>query len=544
MPDAVSRHLPKSDVLLLSIVLGTVWCAFYFSPRLLSLLIGPESWFAKAAVVVFVVCLNFLWMCGIYHCGHIVFSRVWRCRGEYAPLSVPAAPASVALLYLTCNDFNAAACQSCLRQTYPNYTVFICDDSDDPLMRQHVDRFTAWHPRAQVIRRAHRRGYKAGNINYALSRIDRRFTHICVNDADTVVPPDFLSKVMRYFSRSPSIGFVQALQKSLSNQTGWLGSILKYMVDIHWRYYMPLKNRYGFVMWYGHGAVLRRDVIDAIGGIPEIATEDLTFSSEARRRGYQGIVCEDVYCGEEFPQTLEKFRKRNRKWVAGTLQYLLRYYPRLLWSRQVFWLEKADIFISAAALLQAVPFIGLIAATAFIMPFYYARYQMQGPLFLVAPVFYEGPLQAMLKLRYNVFWMGDFYAVMFITIFLPLLPAAQLLRKDGARLFRYVSAASFLHLSVMLDSAWEMAAYLHRGTVSFPVTNNARDGESRGRVRGESIAGGVLAAVAVYTGNLWLIALAVALLSVPLVLRANEPPPRVRCLVAAPFLLTCTIMFL
>jgi GT2 family glycosyltransferase len=80
-------------------------------------------------------------------------------------------------------------------------------------------------------------------------------------------------------------GFVQANHRSNPNRGGALQAAMGVGIDIHWRWYHPLRNRYGFVMLLGHGAVIRRRVWKGIGGFPEIVSEDLGFSLRARQHG-------------------------------------------------------------------------------------------------------------------------------------------------------------------------------------------------------------------------------------------------------------------
>ncbi|MDD5745627.1 MAG: glycosyltransferase [Candidatus Omnitrophica bacterium] len=450
----------------------------------------------------------------------------------------------MAVLYLTKNDFNETACRSCLDQDYTPMCLIICDDGDDAEIKKKIDTFAGENQeKVRVIRRKIKKGYKAGNINHALKSLDVKYSYVLIMDADGMLPKDFLRSLMPYFNRNPKIAFVQAMQKSLPDQKGDLGNDLKSMVDIHWRYYVSLKNRFGFVMWYGHGAVLKRQIIEELRGIPEVVTEDLAFSSEVRRLGYYGIVAENVFCGEEFPRTLTQYRKRNRKWVRGTCEYLLKFFPKLLQDPAVHWFEKADVFISAFALLQALPFLIFVLVASSIIPYFYARFQMQGPLFLVPPLFYGGWMDVILKTRYNVFWVWDFYLIMFIVIFFPLLPAVQLFWKDKKQMLRYIALAAFVHLSILLDSAKEMILFLSTGKTFFPVTNNYRDNQDAlGWLLFEFLSGAFMLVCAVKTANLWLVSLGVSFM-VTILLALKMHTAVIRKLMYIPFSVTVLIMF-
>ncbi|MCG2711352.1 MAG: glycosyltransferase [Candidatus Omnitrophica bacterium] len=535
--------IDKNDLLILSILFLWFLIVLYFNPMLLALLIGEEPVMAKISVVIFVLGINMMWLYGLYHIVHIFFSYFVHAPIKSAKkLQGPFPP--VAILYMARNDFNEKACLTCVAQEYRDFRVFICDDSDNEDIKRNIDLFCEKNqPIVRVLRRDTNRGYKAGNINDALKKIKKHFEYIAVNDADTELPADFLHNLMPEFTLSPKIAFVQAAQGALKDQKGYFGKAMKPMIDIHWRHYMSLKNKFGFVMWYGHGAVLKRPVIDEMGGIPEVVTEDLAFSSEIRTKGYYGIIDENTVCGEEFPRTIEKFRKRNRKWVRGTYQYLTMFYPQILRAECVPWFEKADIFISAFALLQAIPFLLLVGVASFIMPFYYTVSQARGPLFLVPPLFYDNLAQVILRTRYNVFWVFDFYLIMFLVIFCPLIPAIIDMRDKRAHMLRYMGVSSFLHLSILLDSAKEIILYVLTGKTYFPATNNISEkSDNQYWVLTEMFAGAGLIAFAFYTYNLWLVSLGTAFALTFAVIYWQEKKI-VKVLIPVPFAVTAAIMF-
>ena len=535
--------IEKSDALMLFIVFSFLICVIYFNPRLLALLVGEEPFSAKLAVVIFVLMLNMMWLYGIYHFGHILFSCFTKTKIDKLHLNDDFQPA-VAILYTTLNDFNEKACQTCLHQDYSNFKLFICDDSTDEAIKAQIGTFYRMNrDKVEILRRLDKKGFKAGNINYALSQIDKKYDYIAVMDSDTRLDADYLKKSLLYFQLSSKIAYVQAKQKSLVEQKSGFASILKTIIDVHWKYYMRLKNRFGFVMWYGHGAVLRRSIIEEVGGIPEVITEDLAFSSEARRLGYYGIVADDIETGEETPETLEKYRKRNRKWVRGTYQYLLRIYPKVLFSKNIPWFEKADIFISAFSLLQAFPFLLLVYVASFIMPYYYVTSQLQGPVFLVPPAIYDSWVQVLFKTKYNVFWVLDFYLIMFVVIFFPLLPAIVELWKTKKKMFTYIAMSTFIHISILLDSAKEVILYSLTSKAQFHATNNSKSkNDSRIFLIAEFAIGLYLIFYAVLTYNIWLIALGIAFILNPFIIFLGYRKP-ISTLIPLPFAITTGIMF-
>ena len=164
------------------------------------------------------------------------------------------------------NDFREQSVQACLTQQYCSYTVFILDDSTLETERRRVDLFCNSQPGLHVIRRQDRNGFKAGNLNNALRQIGRAYKYICVLDADEIIPPGFLQQTTALMEKDERLGFVQAshmryAETKYGEQTG--GGI-----DVHWNYFLPARNSFGFVYFYGHGALLRHQALAIVGGFP------------------------------------------------------------------------------------------------------------------------------------------------------------------------------------------------------------------------------------------------------------------------------------
>ncbi len=532
----------KKDASLMTAILVSFICVIlYIDPKLLSYLVGKEPLYIKTSLIIFVISLNMLWLYGLKHFWYFVFAKIAKKGGNYdngKNNSLRKQP-YVAILYLTKNDFNEKACYSCFNQDYKNFKVFICDDSDDEEERKKINKF-ARKNKIEVIRRGDKKGFKAGNINNALNHIEKKYKYIAVMDADIIVPKDYLKKIIPIILKDEKLAYVQAEQKSIDDQKGEFAGTLKIMTDIHWKYYASLKNRFGFSMWYGHGAVLRRSAIEEIGGIPEVITEDLAFSSEVRRLGYYGIITSKTYTEEEFPENYIKYRRRNRKWIRGTYQYLLRFYPKIFASKNCSLTEKFDIFISAFSLLQVLPFLIMIIIAGFILPEYYSRQTMLGPLFLIPPMYYDSIFSVIFNIRYNVNWGIDLYGIMFVVIFIPLLPALDYI-KNTKKFLKYAAYSTFVNLAVTLDGAKEMLAYTFTGKAEFHATNDKKE---KGRIimsLAEEFFGIISILYGIFTYNLWLVSIGAAYTASGIILIFGERK-KLKILAPIPVGLTAMIM--
>jgi cellulose synthase/poly-beta-1,6-N-acetylglucosamine synthase-like glycosyltransferase len=284
---------------------------------------------------------------GFYNVGIVIFAYFYR-RDRLPFLANTCASASnlaVALLYTTCNDFIEASAYSCVNQDYPSFTVYILDDSTDSKFQTQIDHFAdRFSEKVCVVRRPNRQGFKAGNLNYALSHFAVNEPLFAIADADEILPRDFLKLLVPILVEDKQCGFVQANHCCNPIASNLLREVLGIGIDIHWRWYQPLRNKYGFVMLLGHGAVLRRACWEKVGGFPEVVSEDIAYAIRLKDEGWYGRFAEDLTCYEEFPESVRSFRIRHMKWTRGTCELLATELKRLFLSKKISLVEKLDIF--------------------------------------------------------------------------------------------------------------------------------------------------------------------------------------------------------
>jgi cellulose synthase/poly-beta-1,6-N-acetylglucosamine synthase-like glycosyltransferase len=344
-PALAWRPKPHFYLTVLGLWLGAV---LWFHPHFHPMLALGDTVTAKLAVWFFVLFIDIAWAYAAYNIAVIGFATWYRRSSRRAEVVAAVPPGElppVALLYTTCNDFAEEPVLSCIGQQYARFRVYILDDSSDPAYRARIDAFAARHSdRITVVRRHDRHGFKAGNLNHALTAVAREPLFALV-DADEILPPNFLSALVPRLLTTPDCGFIQATHRSNPASRSPLARDLGCGVDSHWRWYHPLRNEYGFVMLLGHGALIRRQAWMEAGGFPEIVSEDLAFALRAREAGWRGRFAEDVVCYEEFPEDVRAFRVRHMKWTRGTCEFLAHEAGRLLRSRRISWPEKLDILL-------------------------------------------------------------------------------------------------------------------------------------------------------------------------------------------------------
>ncbi|MEQ1747475.1 MAG: glycosyltransferase family 2 protein, partial [Saprospiraceae bacterium] len=417
----------------------------------------------------------------MYNVAVVGFAIFYQLRRKYAPpapaVSLVAAETfpPVAILYTTCNDFVEESVVSCVQQDYPNFTVYMLDDSSDQHFKDLVDLFAARYPeRVVVVRRPDRKAFKAGNLNHGLEHFATHEPYFAIADADEILPPDFLTKLVPVMENDPTCGFVQANHRANPNTASALGKSLGVGIDIHWKWYQPLRNDYGFVMFLGHGALLRRKCWEEIGGFPDIVSEDLGYAIHVREKGYRGRFVEEVICYEDFPDTVRAFRIRHMKWTRGTSEFLRKKMGWLLRAKNISWTEKLDVLFPTLNLPLTLLYFFFMLNANLALPLFFSYTQdmtfMVGSHEFLIPILVLSP-------GFEVIYDTDFFIITLLTFFAPVLSFILALAHKPLQLFRFLSHSTALYAALSPLSSIGVIAYMISGKASFLVTGDTNQQE-------------------------------------------------------------------
>lgn len=479
MPSA--RRVPRPD-LYVAIFLAWGAALLWFHPRLDNLLASGDTPAQRAALLFFIAFTELAWLYGFYNIGVVAFAWWYRRRAARQDAVAPALAAEappVAVLYTTCNDFVEESAASCVSQQYPAFTVYLLDDSSEPAMRARVDAFAARHPeRVRVVRRGTRRGFKAGNLNHALAHVAAAEPVFALVDADEVLPPDFLSRTVPRLLADERCGFVQATHRCLPGAPASLGEAMGVGVDIHWRWYQPLRNRFGFVMLLGHGAVIRRQAWAEASGFPEIVSEDLGFALRIRACGWRGHFAEDVVCWEAFPEDVRAFRVRHMKWTRGTCEFLAREMGWAIRNPRISLVEKLDILFPTLSLpLSLFYFLYIVDANVVMATLFGHPHPLTialGTHHFVLPTWGLDP-------RFREVMSADFFLITMATFLAPVLCFIIELARTPRAMFRFLCRSSAVYAALGPMSCLGVVAFLLTGTARFLVTGERGHGGESSR---------------------------------------------------------------
>src|SRR5919201_3642752 len=154
------------------------------------------------------------------------------------------------------------------RLEYPRdrLEIQVLDDSIDEtrsIAELAVRRFASQGVAIQYYHRTDRTGFKAGALEAGLRVARGEF--IAIFDADFIPPPDFLMRLVPYFS-DPKVGMVQARWGHINQDYSLLTKIQSILLDGHFVLEHGGRNRSGrFFNFNGTAGVWRRSAIEDAG---------------------------------------------------------------------------------------------------------------------------------------------------------------------------------------------------------------------------------------------------------------------------------------
>lgn len=248
-------------------------------------------------------------------------------------------------------DMLSTTISACKNIDYPNFKVYVLDDG----RREEIKELTELVG-CNYITRQTNKGYKAGNINNALTLTDGEI--VVIFDADHIPASTFLRETVYNFI-DEKVALVQspqcfcnpdAFQKNLE-----LSSFLSNEQDLFYRVIEPSLNEFDSVFCGGTNILLRRKHLEAVGKFPEnTITEDSLLGLKFHAYGYSVVYYNRPIAIGLAASSFEEYIKQRCRWAKGNVQIVKnpanwKYYARLSLVQAFFYLSGVLYFFTPVA---------------------------------------------------------------------------------------------------------------------------------------------------------------------------------------------------
>jgi cellulose synthase/poly-beta-1,6-N-acetylglucosamine synthase-like glycosyltransferase len=214
---------------------------------------------------------------------------------------------------------------SALALDYPDFTVWVLDDTRRDWLRAYCERVGARH-----LTRPDNKGAKAGNLNNGLAATAGQSNApiILVLDADFAPRRDFLKRTVGLLLSEPDVAVVQTpqfyynadpIQHNLLAAESWVDD-QRFFFDV----FQPAKDAWGCAFCVGTSFIVRRDRLEEIGGFPHAAiSEDLNLTYTLLKHGQRTIWLNEPLSFGLSAEGVPEYITQRARWCLGTIQVAL-----------------------------------------------------------------------------------------------------------------------------------------------------------------------------------------------------------------------------
>jgi cellulose synthase (UDP-forming) len=205
---------------------------------------------------------------------------------------------------------------------YDHYRLWVCDDGRRPWLRVLCARLQCGY-----ITRDDNAHAKAGNINNALrhlASLPERPEFIAILDADFVVRPTFLKRVVALM-RDGRVGVVQTPQVFFNPDPIQSNLAIAHLWPDEQRYFfdvlMPSKDAWGMAFCCGTSSLIRSAPLYAMGGFPtDSVTEDYLLTLRFKEAGFGTVYLNEELSVGLAPEGLREYVVQRSRWCLGFMQ--------------------------------------------------------------------------------------------------------------------------------------------------------------------------------------------------------------------------------
>lgn len=221
-------------------------------------------------------------------------------------------------------ELNIESClEALINQDYPNekFEIWVGDDHSEDKTGEIVNKFLNQHPHVHLLEINRYRKHLKGKANVLAQLMEKVSGEIiCITDADTVVPPGWISKMIQNLEDADMVTGVTAIKRE---------SLFASLQNAEWLFYIGnghiLSKKGKSVSAIGNNMAMRKKAYDAVGGyehIPFSITEDYELFKHIMMAGgrFKTLFEPNVLAITKPITNFYKYLHQRKRWLHGAFQ--------------------------------------------------------------------------------------------------------------------------------------------------------------------------------------------------------------------------------
>lgn len=267
--------------------------------------------------------------------SEVMFKRQWRrIYARIAPL--PADQELMVSIHLACYneppEMVIATIESLQKLDYKNHEVIVVDNNTkdeakwkpiEAYMANLPDNFHFYHlPKWP--------GFKAGALNFALSKTLPEAKVIGVVDADYIVSRDWIATLAPHFLE-PQVAVVQAPQAHRDWEHSFFRRMCNWEFEGFFRIGMHHRHERNALIQHGTMTLIRHQALKDLGGWSEwCICEDTELGLRLLENNFELRYVDDTFGRGLTPANFSALKSQRYRWAFGAMQILKHHIPKLV----------------------------------------------------------------------------------------------------------------------------------------------------------------------------------------------------------------------
>ena len=260
--------------------------------------------------------------------------RGWKIYGRAKPLSSD--EELFVSIHLACYneppEMVIQTIESLLKLNYTKFEVIVVDNNTkDEAKWKPIEQYMATMPsNFHFYHLPKWPGFKAGALNFALSKTNPAAEVVGVVDADYVVTTDWLSDLVPHFKET-GVAVVQAPQAHREWENNFFRRMSNWEFEGFFRIGMHHRHERNALIQHGTMTLIRHDALVKSGSWSEwCICEDTELGLRLLEDGYELRYVDDTFGRGLTPSDFKALKSQRTRWAFGAMQILKHHLPKLL----------------------------------------------------------------------------------------------------------------------------------------------------------------------------------------------------------------------